>query len=179
MCVWHSANKQEMQPVLLGWILSVLYFTHSLDGTFFKGLLLLRSPQTHRASHKFVPMRNNKLFTFNCWTLCPSYLIIEELLNFSAVKLCKHVRQLFCAFDTENETNKVGLLFHVFLEQDVPSSCLQGSNKAGHHTAAWQRVVCCPVQSQSRTQQALLDHWSYASRKACWARKPHTENKIF
>lgn len=30
-------------------------------------------------------------------------LITEELLNFSAVKFCKHMRQLFCAFHTVSE----------------------------------------------------------------------------
>lgn len=37
-CVWHSANKQETQPVLSGLIVSVLYSIHSLDGPFFKVL---------------------------------------------------------------------------------------------------------------------------------------------
>lgn len=59
MCLWHPANKQEMQSVPVGYILSVLCFKHSLDGTFFMVLPLLRSLQTHRASHKLVPVRNN------------------------------------------------------------------------------------------------------------------------
>lgn len=34
------------------------------------------------------------------------------------------------------------------------------------------------LESWSRARQALLRHWSYASRKPCWASKPHTDDKI-
>lgn len=75
---------------------------------------LLRSAQAHRARHKFVLMRHNKLCFFYCRTLSGStsnHWGAAQLVSSSALWACEAA---LCAFHTQGET-AAGLLIQVFL----------------------------------------------------------------
>lgn len=75
---------------------------------------LLRSAQAHRARHKFVLMRHNKLCFFYCQTLSGSisnHWGAAQLVSSSALWACEAA---LCAFHTKGET-AAGLLIQVFL----------------------------------------------------------------
>lgn len=111
--VFVALCKQTRDAACASWLsfISATLYTqirwHFLQG-------LLRSPQAHRACHKFVLKRHNKLLLFYCQTLSGStsnHWGAAQLVSSSALW---ESEAALCAFHAESEAAS-GLLIHIFL----------------------------------------------------------------